>query len=251
MSTAAQQQANKQNAQYSTGPRTEEGKKRSSLNALKHGLRASAPLIPGENRDDFCRHGAELEVHLRPANAVEEDLVEQIIDITWRLKRCGRIESALINELFDSTAEQPENQDADRNRLLGKALVPDSRLAALNRLDRHEAHLGRRYHSAMKELLEARKRRRQAAFFNGLYAPKAKPAAESDAESAAAADPAPGTGAESEMTEQTQSIVTLLESIAPMKNPTAEPDPSTPGITEFYMRYPQSPGQTGNREAAK
>ena len=88
MSTAAQQQANKQNAQHSTGPRTDEGKQRTSQNALKHGLYATDPLIRGEDPDDFYRHGAELEYQLRPANAVEEDLVEQIIDITWRLKRC-------------------------------------------------------------------------------------------------------------------------------------------------------------------
>ena len=48
MSTAAQQRANKENAKHSTGPRTAEGKQRSSQNALKHGLCALDPLIPGE-----------------------------------------------------------------------------------------------------------------------------------------------------------------------------------------------------------
>jgi len=81
--------------------------------------------------------------------------------------------------------------------------------------------------------------------------PKAEPAAESDAESSAAADPAPDTGAEFEMTEPTQFIVTLLESIAPMKNLTGEPDPSDLSIAEFYQRRPASSGQTGNPEAAK
>ena len=75
MSTAAQQQANKQNAKHSTGPRTEEAKQRTSQNALKHGLYATDPLIRGEDPDDFYQHGAELEYQLRPANAVEEDLV--------------------------------------------------------------------------------------------------------------------------------------------------------------------------------
>jgi hypothetical protein len=112
----------------------------------------------------------------------------------------------------------------------------------------------------MKELREARKRRGQAGFFDGLYSglvpkpkaePKAEPAAESDAESSAAADPAPDTGAEFEMTEPTQSIVTLLESIAPMKNTNGESDPSDLSITEFYQRRPASSGQTGNQEAAK
>jgi hypothetical protein len=108
----------------------------------------------------------------------------------------------------------------------------------------------------MKELREARKRRGQAGFFDGLYSglvpkPKAEPAAESDGETSGAADPAPDTGAEFEMTEPTQSIVTLLESIAPMKNTNGESDPSDLSITEFYQRRPASSGQTGNQEAAK
>ena len=53
----------------------EEGKQRTSQNALKHGLYATDPLIRGEDPDDFYQHGAELEYQLRPANAVEEDLV--------------------------------------------------------------------------------------------------------------------------------------------------------------------------------
>ena len=165
MSTAAQQQANKENAQHSTGPRTEEGKQRTSQNALKHGLYANDPLIRGEDPDDFYAHGAELDNQLRPANAVEEDLVEQIIDITWSLKRCARIESAVINELYDTVAEQPQNQGKDPDQLLGKALAHND---ALSRHSRRETRLARRYHAAMKELREARKRRGQSAFFSGL-----------------------------------------------------------------------------------
>lgn len=86
MSTAAQQQANKENARHSTGPRTPEGKQRSSQNALKHGFCSKDPLIRGEDPDKFLEHGAELYLSLSPVTPLEEDLVEQIIDITWRLQ---------------------------------------------------------------------------------------------------------------------------------------------------------------------
>ena len=76
MATAAQKRANKQNAQHSTGPRTDEDKQRSSLNALKHGFRAKDPLIPGEDRDEFDRHSVDLETELRPVSYLELNLVE-------------------------------------------------------------------------------------------------------------------------------------------------------------------------------
>ncbi len=245
MSTAAQQQTNKENAQHSTGPRTDEGKQRCSQNALKHGLYANDPLIRGEDPDDFYAHGAELDNRLRPANAVEEDLVEQIIDITWRLKRCARIESAVSNELYDTVAAQPQNHDKDPDQLLGKALTHND---ALSRHSRRETRLARRYHAAMKELREARKRRAQSAFFSGLDdALRPKPQAESTADT----DPAPDTNGDAEMTQPTQSVATLLESIAPINSPDREPDPTAPGISDLHPIQPKTEGGIDNQEAAK
>ena len=96
MSTAAQKQANKENAKHSTGPRTAEGKQHSSQNALKHGLCALDPLIPGEDPEAFQEHFCEIKLDLQPASAIESNLVEQIADISWRLKRLSRIEAAVI-----------------------------------------------------------------------------------------------------------------------------------------------------------
>ncbi|MBI1895265.1 MAG: hypothetical protein HYS04_01825, partial [Acidobacteria bacterium] len=47
--TPRQLAANRRNAQSSTGPRTLEGKAASRFNALRHGLAAECPVIPGEN----------------------------------------------------------------------------------------------------------------------------------------------------------------------------------------------------------
>ena len=49
MSTEKQINANRQNAQKSTGPKTAEGKATSSKNAVKHGLFAEEAVIYGEN----------------------------------------------------------------------------------------------------------------------------------------------------------------------------------------------------------
>ncbi len=53
MSSDLQIEANKLNAQRSTGPRTREGKQRVASNALKHGLTGKQIVLPDENPDDF------------------------------------------------------------------------------------------------------------------------------------------------------------------------------------------------------
>ena len=242
MSTAAQKQANKQNAKHSTGPRTADGKQRSSRNSLKHGLCALDPLIPGEDPEAFQEHFCEIELDLRPASAIESNLVEQIADVSWRLKRLSRIEAALITAFYDATAEQPLNQGNDTDQLLGSALAHDNRLAALNRLSRYEAQLSRRYHRALKEFRDLRKERIRSLNFSGAFgrlAAKLQPQ-----------QPA-STGNKSENTEPTQSIATLLESIAPMNSPASGPDPSTPAITNLHPIHQETPGRIANLEAGK
>ena len=169
MSTAAQQRANQQNAKHSTGPRTAEGKQRSSQNAIKHGLCALDPLIPGEDPDAFQEHFCEMEQDLKPATAIESNLVEQIADVSWRLKRLSRIEAAVLTAFYDATAEQPLNQGNNTDQLLGKALAHHDRLDALNRLSRYEAQLSRRYHRALKEFRDLRKERIRSLNFSGAF----------------------------------------------------------------------------------
>ncbi len=228
MTTAAQKRANKQNAQHSTGPRTEQGKQRTSLNALKHGFRAKDPLIPGEDPDHYYRHSAELENELQPATPLEETLVDQIVDITWRLKRFARIEAAVVNELYDSAAEHPRNHDKDADQLLGKSLAHSN---ALNRLSRYEAQLSRRYQNTMKELRELRKRRRASNFLNGL-----------------------AVGSKAKAVEPTRSSTSPLESSAPRHSPPSTSDhernPIRRDVAEIHRTHPQNPAQAGNQEAA-
>jgi len=53
MATAKQIAANQANALASTGARTADGKARSRMNALKHGLAAEAVVVPWEVAEDF------------------------------------------------------------------------------------------------------------------------------------------------------------------------------------------------------
>jgi len=98
MSTPAQAEASRANGAQSHGPVTPEGKTQSAQNALRHGLRSTAVLIPGEDPEEFDRHCAAYLQRFKPADQPERDLVEAIAAARWRLKRLLELEARLLQE---------------------------------------------------------------------------------------------------------------------------------------------------------
>ena len=92
----SQLEANRLNAQKSTGPRTADGKARSSQNALKHGLSAKYPASSGEDPAEFAAFSEALFEDLAPEGAIEAYLVQRFADIAWRLKRVPHFEAGLM-----------------------------------------------------------------------------------------------------------------------------------------------------------
>jgi|SRR5215469_11497849 len=117
MSSAAQLNANAQNAQSSTGPRTEEGKARSSQNAIKHGLTSNKSLLlPDEDEEEFRQFEANLKYTYAPANHIEVDLVDDIISIQWRRKRAAALETRILS------AENPDFKALNNISLIANRL---------------------------------------------------------------------------------------------------------------------------------
>ena len=92
----AQLAANRANAALSSGPTTEEGKKRSSLNATRHGLAARAVVLPREGQNEYLAFSKKIIHDLDPGNTVERELAQLIADQQWRLKRAAAIENAMM-----------------------------------------------------------------------------------------------------------------------------------------------------------
>jgi hypothetical protein len=108
MTTEKQIVANRRNALKSTGPRTPKGKTIVSQNALALGLLTDRVLIYDENPDEFKIFYQSILRDLAPVGTMEILLAERIIAFFWRLKRTGRMDSALINELCS------RQEDTDR-----------------------------------------------------------------------------------------------------------------------------------------
>src|SRR5690348_15849588 len=84
--TSARRAANARNAQKSTGPRSPDGKMRSRFNALKHGMRAATPVLPGEDPAAFDARLDAWTADLRPRDDVERVLVRRAVQISWQLE---------------------------------------------------------------------------------------------------------------------------------------------------------------------
>jgi hypothetical protein len=93
-------QANRLNAQKSTGPKTAQGKAAMRLNALKHGILARQVVVQGykivESSREFKTLFGEYHEHLAPVGPLEEMLVDQIVATVWRLRRVRIAESGEI-----------------------------------------------------------------------------------------------------------------------------------------------------------
>ncbi len=87
---------NRANAQHSTGPRTEAGKQRSSLNAIRHGLTAQTVVLPSEDPAAYESHRLQFIEQYQPASPTENQLVQELIDTSWRLNRIPVLEADLL-----------------------------------------------------------------------------------------------------------------------------------------------------------
>jgi hypothetical protein len=100
MATPAQIAANQANSQKSTGPKSADGKARSSRNSFKHGLYAKELVLPNEDPAELDQLRAFLRAEHQPINTTEEMLVNDLAENFWRLRRMRE---------FETRAMQPEN----------------------------------------------------------------------------------------------------------------------------------------------
>src|ERR1700751_1480737 len=96
MTSFRQIEANRRNAQLSTGPVTEEGKRRSRQNAIRHGLTAETVIDALEDAEDYAAFEMAVTADHDAQSAVERELVLRLASLLWRLRRATAIESVLF-----------------------------------------------------------------------------------------------------------------------------------------------------------
>ena len=125
MATNSQIEANRRNAQKSTGPRTQEGKSRSRFNAVTHGMTAKFDALPGEDATALRRRIDDWTADFQPCNQVERDLIERAARVSWQLER---VEQAHVDRLTANILKATSGQsEAVENEVfeLGARLFPE------------------------------------------------------------------------------------------------------------------------------
>ena len=179
MTTPEQVAANRANAGRSCGPRTPEGKRTASMNALRHGGTAALSLLPDEDPEEAAQFSERLREAYDPRGPEQEILVGFITNGLWRLQRLSRVETGImISHLYEKLGEQVDQEmesarpdggagaAANKRLQLRRKQVTDVDLAAqafvhdasgpdaLGKLSRYETAIANRVTGWMRELHE-------------------------------------------------------------------------------------------------
>ena len=160
MATRAQKNANKANAQYSTGPKTEAGKQASKYNRTRHGLAGKQVVIHCEDADAYEALRTDLIDSYQPANVAETALVDEIAQNYWRLQRARAIEAETFNVHCHGADPIIGYESAEPN---------------FETIRRYMASIERAYHRAMTQLDAAQATRRKLEKDEGLAEPRVVP----------------------------------------------------------------------------
>ncbi len=120
MTTFRQIEANRRNAAKSTGPVTEEGKRSSRCNAVRHGLTAETVIGALEDAQDYKAFESAIVADYDAQSAVERELVLRLASLLWRLRRATTMETGLFEMQADQLREfrQARQIDPDSRKIV-------------------------------------------------------------------------------------------------------------------------------------
>lgn len=162
-SSTAKIEANRINAQQSTGPKSEEGKAKSSLNAVKTGLTGRTVLLNSEDAIAYQEHVNRFLARYEPATDEERSLTHQIADTEWRLLRIPTLEAGIYALGHHELAGKFEHADPAVAACMTEAQIFILYQRQLNNLSIQENRLRRHYEKSERKLADLQKERKQQA----------------------------------------------------------------------------------------
>ena len=106
------------NGAKSRGPKTAEGREKSSRNSLVHGFTAKKTvLLACENPNQFEEMLGDYAKTYQPGSPVEEGLVNEMVACRWRMQRLRMIETALMDSEMERDVPEAKTSDEPGYRM--------------------------------------------------------------------------------------------------------------------------------------
>src|ERR1017187_3588824 len=164
MPSDKQLEANRRNAQKSTGPTTEAGKRRSSLNALRHGLTGQVVVLPEEEIEAFTKFAPPIAEGLETVGALEIQLAEMYTGFLWRINRAGSVEDNMFGlGHMEQVAENLNIDHPEAHNAATHAKTFRNEYKAFDRIGLYPQRLVNKPNKTLKQLkdIQAERRRRE------------------------------------------------------------------------------------------
>jgi hypothetical protein len=159
MTTPNRSEINRANSQHSTGPKTAEGKKQSSLNALRHGLTGQTVVMPAEDLQAYQLHLKSFTDEYHPQGATEANLVQALADASWRLNRVAAMETNLLTLGIASGISPITNAPTQIRDAFSIAAALENQSKALANLSMHSQRLSRQFERTVTQLRDLQETR--------------------------------------------------------------------------------------------
>ena len=158
MSSLTKSESARINGAKSRGPKTEAGRKRSSQNAIKHGLTAQTLVLPTEDPDEFQQLLTSYLDQFQPHGPAELHLVHEMVASKWRLQRLAIVETQLYVEYIEHVQEDSDDPLSPIESLTS-AFTSLANTNSYPFLHRVEARLERTYSRALRNLIQLQRLR--------------------------------------------------------------------------------------------
>ena len=151
MSSQRRKLASRANGRKSQGPKTPEGKARSSQNAFRHGFLSQQVVLPNESAEQFQILFRQYADRFAPSDAAGFGFVEEMAASYWRMRRLWAVET---QNMAEAIADEPEGDETARLAAAWRRLASEPETALLCR---YESLLSQRFNRAFHNFLLLRK----------------------------------------------------------------------------------------------
>jgi hypothetical protein len=160
MTSDKQIEANRANAQKSTGPKSEAGKKRSSLNAFRHGLTGQVVVLPEEDREAFNQLTEKTMAELQIMGEHETQIAKAYCMSLWNVQRAMAVQDTMFSlSLMEDVAENLNIEDAQAHNAVSYAKAFRNNSEAFSRISLYTQRLVNQSKALRKELDEVQAQR--------------------------------------------------------------------------------------------